>query len=126
MLEMVASPAQRKFGDDKRDTLTRQCRQCEVRALCNGGCPKDRFVLSGDGEPGHNYLCEGLFAFFSHTRPAMAQMARLYAQGKAPMEVMASVRADDAKRGPYAPCPCGSGRKFRFCHGAARAPWAPC
>lgn len=126
MLEMVASTAQRKFGDDKRDTLTRQCRQCEVRALCNGGCPKDRFVLSRDGEPGHNYLCEGLYAFFSHTRPAMAQMARLYAQGKAPMEVMASVRADDAKRGPYAPCPCGSGRKFRFCHGAARVPWAPC
>ncbi len=122
LLEMVASTAQRKFGDDKRDTLTRQCRQCEVRALCNGGCPKDRFVLSRDGEPGHNYLCEGLYAFFSHTRPAMAQMARLYAQGKAPMEVMASVRADDAKRGPYAPCPCGSGRKFRFCHGAARAP----
>lgn len=122
LLEMVASPAQRKFGDDKRDTLTRQCRQCEVRALCNGGCPKDRFVLSRDGEPGHNYLCEGLYAFFSHTRPAMAQMARLYAYGKAPMEVMASVRADDAKRGPYAPCPCGSGRKFRFCHGAARAP----
>jgi len=126
LLEMVASTAQRKFGDDKRDTLTRQCRQCEVRALCNGGCPKDRFVLSRDGEPGHNYLCEGLYAFFSHTRPAMAQMARLYAQGKAPMEVMASVRADDAKRGPYAPCPCGSGRKFRFCHGAARVPWAPC
>ncbi|MCZ7561731.1 MAG: SPASM domain-containing protein [Burkholderiaceae bacterium] len=122
LLEMVASTAQRKFGDDKRDTLTRQCRQCEVRALCNGGCPKDRFVLSRDGEPGHNYLCEGLYAFFSHTRPAMAQMARLYAQGKAPMEVMASVRADDAKRGPYAPCPCGSGRKFRFCHGAARVP----
>lgn len=51
MLEMVASTAQRKFGDDKRDTLTRQCQQCEVRAFCNGGCPKDRFVLSRDGEP---------------------------------------------------------------------------
>src|SRR5690606_30859834 len=68
MLEMVASTAQRKFGGDKRDTLTRQCQQCEVRAFCNGGCPKDRFVLSRDGEPGHNYLCEGLYAFFSHTR----------------------------------------------------------
>ncbi|MEB2353043.1 MAG: anaerobic sulfatase maturase [Burkholderiaceae bacterium] len=119
MLEMVASTAQRKFGDDKRDTLTRQCQQCEVRAFCNGGCPKDRFVLSRDGEPGHNYLCEGLYAFFSHTRAAMAQMGRLYAQGRPPMEIMASIKADDRKRGPYAPCPCGSGRKFRFCHGAA-------
>lgn len=119
MLEMVASTAQRKFGDDKRDTLTRQCQQCEVRAFCTGGCPKDRFVLSRDGEPGHNYLCEGLYAFFSHTRAAMAQMGRLYAQGRPPMEIMASIKADDRKRGPYAPCPCGSGRKFRFCHGAA-------
>lgn len=119
MLEMVASTAQRKFGGDKRDTLTRQCQQCEVRAFCNGGCPKDRFVLSRDGEPGHNYLCEGLYAFFSHTRAAMAQMGRLYAQGRPPMEIMASIKADDRKRGPYAPCPCGSGRKFRFCHGAA-------
>lgn len=119
MLEMVASTAQRNFGDDKRDTLTRQCQQCEVRAFCNGGCPKDRFVLSRDGEPGHNYLCEGLYAFFSHTRAAMAQMGRLYAQGRPPMEIMASIKADDRKRGPYAPCPCGSGRKFRFCHGAA-------
>ena len=59
MVELVASPQMRKFGDDKRDGLTQQCRQCEVRFLCNGGCPKDRFALSRDGEPGHNYLCPG-------------------------------------------------------------------
>ena len=28
------------------------------------------------------------------------------------------------KRGPYQPCPCGSGRKFRFCHGD-KAPASP-
>ena len=44
MLELVASPQQREFGDDKRDTLTKQCQACDVRTLCNGGCPKDRFV----------------------------------------------------------------------------------
>ena len=52
LIDLVASPQMRKFGDDKRDTLTKQCRQCEVRFLCNGGCPKDRFALSRDGEPG--------------------------------------------------------------------------
>ncbi len=62
MLEMVASQRQRTFGDNKRDLLTQQCQACEVRMLCNGGCPKDRFVLSRDGEPGHNYLCDGLFS----------------------------------------------------------------
>jgi uncharacterized protein len=45
-------------------------------------------------------------------------MAKLYSQGRPPAEVMAWVAAEDAKRGPYVPCPCGSGRKFRFCHGA--------
>ncbi|MCU0966040.1 MAG: anaerobic sulfatase maturase [Burkholderiaceae bacterium] len=118
MLELVASPQQRKFGLDKRDALTRQCRECEVRALCNGGCPKERFALAQDGEPGHNYLCAGLYRFFTHTRPAMQRMAQLYAGGRRPAEVMDQLRDEDRKRDAYAPCPCGSGTKFRFCHGA--------
>jgi uncharacterized protein len=117
MLKLVASPEQRKFGDDKRDTLTAQCQRCDVRALCNGGCPKDRFAQSRDGEPGQNYLCAGLELFFTHTRPAMQTMARLLQQNRAPAEVMALTAAEDAKGGPYHPCPCGSGHKFRFCHG---------
>jgi uncharacterized protein len=92
-----------------------------VRAACNGGCPKDRFVTSRDGEPGHNYLCEGLFHFFTHTRPAMRHMADLFNGGRAPAEVMAWVAAEDRKRDAYGPCPCGSGRKFRFCHGTRDA-----
>jgi uncharacterized protein len=121
MLELVASPRQRKFGLDKRDALTRQCRECEVRALCNGGCPKERFALAQDGEPGHNYLCAGLYRFFTHTRPAMQRMAQLYAGGRRPAEVMDQLRDEDRKRDAYAPCPCGSGTKFRFCHGAREA-----
>jgi uncharacterized protein len=117
MLKLVASPEQRRFGDDKRDTLTAQCRACEVRPLCHGGCPKDRFALSRDGEAGHNYLCAGLELFFKHTQPAMQVMVRLLQQGRPPAEVTAWVAAEDARRDPYAPCPCGSGRKFRFCHG---------
>ena len=117
MLEMVASAQQRKFGDDKRDTLTAQCRECKVRHLCNGGCPKDRFALSRDGEAGHNYLCAGLEQFFMHTGPTFTRMAQLIQQGHAPAEAMEWVAAEDTKRGPYRPCPCGSGKKFRFCHG---------
>jgi len=117
MLELVSSPAMRKFGNDKRDTLTKQCRECEVRPLCNGGCPKDRFALTRDGEPGHNYLCAGFELFFKHTQPAMQTMIKLLKRGRAPAEVMAWTAAEDRKRGPYRPCPCGSGRKFKFCHG---------
>ena len=121
MLKLVASPQQRKFGEDKRDTLTAQCRNCEVRALCHGGCPKDRFALSRDGEAGQNYLCAGLELFFKHTAPAMRAMAQLIQERRYPAELMAHVAAEDKKRGAYQPCPCGSGKKFRFCHGD-RAP----
>ena len=117
MLELVASPGQRKFGDNKRDTLTTQCQECKVRHLCNGGCPKDRFALSRDGQPGQNYLCPGLELFFMHTGPAFTRMAQMIQQGHAPSEIMAWVAAEDEKHGPYQPCPCGSGKKFRFCHG---------
>jgi uncharacterized protein len=117
MVELVASPQMRKFGNDKRDSLTKQCRLCEVRFLCNGGCPKDRFALSKDGEAGQNYLCPGLELFFTHTRPLMGVMGQLLKRGRAPADVMHWVKAEDLKRDPYAPCPCGNGKKFKFCHG---------
>jgi uncharacterized protein len=122
MLTLLATPQQQKFGQDKRDTLTKQCQDCKVRHLCNGGCPKDRFITSRDGEEGHNYLCAGLERFFMHTGPAFAAMAQLIQQGKAPADVMATVNAEDQHRGPYSLCPCGSGEKFRFCHGPKAAP----
>ena len=124
MAELVASPAQRKFGQDKHDTLTAQCLNCKVRPLCNGGCPKDRFALSEDGEPGQNYLCPGLYMFYTHTAPAMRMMLELLRHRRAPSEIMTAIAKDDAARGPYAPCPCGGGAKFRFCHGA-KAPPSP-
>jgi uncharacterized protein len=125
MLTLLALPQQRKFGTDKRDSLTRQCQDCKVRHLCNGGCPKDRFITLRDGEAGHNYLCAGLEAFFLHTGPTFTVMAQLLQQGRPPSEAMALVNDEDRGRGPYAPCPCGSGEKFRFCHGpkAAASPF---
>ncbi|MGA7241771.1 MAG: anaerobic sulfatase maturase [Terracidiphilus sp.] len=126
MLTLVSSPEQRRFGDNKRDSLTAQCQSCEVRQLCNGGCPKDRFVLSRDGEPGHNYLCAGLKLFFTHTRPAMQTMAQLLQQGRPPSDVMKLTAAQDNRRGRHQQCPCGSGRKFRSCHGnnSPRSPFS--
>jgi len=101
-----------------------QCQRCPVKQLCNGGCPKDRFAVSRDGDPGQNYLCPGLELFFTHTMPAMKAMARLFQGGRPPSDVMALTAAEDASRGAYDPCPCGNGQKFRFCHGN-RSPRSP-
>lgn len=88
MAELVASERQLAFGQAKLDSLTRQCRTCEVRFLCNGGCPKDRFTRASTGEANQNYLCEGLYAFFTHTGPKMQEMAALIRQGRAAPDVM--------------------------------------
>jgi uncharacterized protein len=72
---LAASPAQRAFGQAKQATLPRYCRECEVRFVCNGGCPKERFIKTPDGEAGLNYLCAGYRAFFNHIRRPMQFMA---------------------------------------------------
>ena len=118
MLDLVASPQQRKFGGDKRDTLPRFCRECPVLFACNGGCPKDRFIETPDGEPGLNYLCAGYKDFFGHTREPFSQMAALLRSGRFADEIMASYGSADAARGRNDPCTCGSGRKWKHCHGA--------
>lgn len=66
--ELATSPFQCRFGQAKRDALPGYCRRCPVLAACNGGCPKDRFVDTPDGEPGLNYLSEGYRMFFTHVR----------------------------------------------------------
>ena len=125
-LDALASlPFQRKFGDDKRDTLPRQCRECAYRFACNGGCPKHRFLTARDGEPGLNYFCESYMRFFAHTAPYMRTMADLLHRGRPAADVMTIARRErDGARsakivvGRNDLCPCGSGRKFKACCGA--------
>jgi uncharacterized protein len=71
---MAGSQAQHDFGEAKSTSLPRQCRACDVRVACNGGCPKDRLLSTVDGETGLNYLCEGYRTFFRHVREPLAQL----------------------------------------------------
>ena len=127
LIEMVGSAGQRKFGTDKRDTLPQYCLECEVKFVCNGGCPKDRILLTPDGEPGLNYLCAGFRAFFNHVRPYMNFMTNELNNRRAPANIMGYLAQQDkrvqelfAKANRNDPCPCGSGRKFKQCHGRSR------
>src|SRR4051812_7995208 len=118
MLELVASQRQRQFGLDKRDTLPKFCLECDVRFACHGGCPKDRFIETPDGDPGLNYLCAGFKDFFHHVDGPMRVMADLFARNRASAEIMDLYASEDARRGRNDPCSCGSGRKWKRCHGA--------
>ena len=86
--ELLALPQQREFGRSKRTALPRQCVECPVRWACNGGCPKDRFATTRDGEPGLNYLCAGYYGFFTHAWPAMERMAELLRRGRPASDIM--------------------------------------
>jgi uncharacterized protein len=124
LIDLVASEKQRKFGHDKKNTLPRYCRQCEVLHICNGECPKNRFIETPDGEQGLNYLCEGYKTFFKRADKPMKIMADLIRRGKLAEEVMKVMemeeKGDEAasmKPGRNDPCFCGSGLKFKKCHG---------
>ena len=97
MIELIASERQRQFGQAKFDTLLQYCRNCEVRFACNGGCPKNRFIKTPDGEAGLNYLCAGYKAFFTHIDKPMGMMADLLRQGRYADEVMELLAAEGRK-----------------------------
>jgi serine-type anaerobic sulfatase-maturating enzyme len=124
LVELVASKKQVKFGQDKKDTLPQSCKDCEFLRVCHGECPKHRFVEAPDGGTAQNYLCAGYKAFFKHADKAMRIMADLLRQNRPASEVMdilagraADPKADPTKPGRNDPCPCGSGKKFKKCHG---------
>jgi uncharacterized protein len=122
LADLVNSEQQRKFGQDKVDTLPRYCRECDVRFACNGECPKNRFSRTPDGEAGLNYLCEGYKLFFKHIDPYMKFMAEELRHERAPANVMAWVQHREAGArtrppGRNDPCVCGSGKKYKRCCG---------
>jgi uncharacterized protein len=88
MLELVTSDRQRKFGQDKFDSLPQYCRDCEVLFACYGECPRNRFIETPDGELGLNYLCAGYKRFFNHIDPTIRVMADLVRRGRYADEIM--------------------------------------
>ncbi|NQT73885.1 MAG: anaerobic sulfatase maturase [Chloroflexi bacterium] len=86
--DLVASGQQYQFGIRKRDMLPHYCQVCDVRFVCNGECPRNRFMQTPDGESGLNYLCSGYKEFFHHIDKPMRTMSNLLHQGRAPAEIM--------------------------------------
>lgn len=124
MIDLVGSERQRKFGQDKLDALPRSCRECKVFFACHGECPKNRFLTATDGEYGLNYLCDGYKAFFQHIDRPLQIMVQLIRSGFPASKVMQVLAEEPTQQeeafpkvGRNEPCPCGSGMKFKKCHG---------
>ena len=117
--ELVNSEVQRRFGEGKQKLLPHKCHSCSWLEVCNGGCPKDRFGLSEDGEPGQYYLCDGLRRFYSYAEKPLKYVIRHRKAGKSPEVIMTELREESRKKwkgiGRNDPCPCGSGLKAKNC-----------
>jgi uncharacterized protein len=124
LAELASSEQQFQFGLAKRDSLPACCYQCQVRFVCNGGCPKNRVLHTPDGEPGLNYLCEGYLDFFNYTGPAMKFILDELEANRSPANIMHFIAEQNALQQmmlaqiePDSPCPCGSGLMYKDCHG---------
>jgi uncharacterized protein len=83
--ELLNGERLHQFGHMKSETLPAYCKICEVKDMCNGECPKNRFICSPDGEKGLNYLCNGYRKFFTHCRPFIKAVADQYKKGSDPV-----------------------------------------
>lgn len=85
LAQLADGAQQTQFGQDKAHRLPDACYSCPVLFACNGGCPKHRFA-GADG--GHNHLCDGYRAYFTHVDAAMQLMADRYRRGQSPAGVI--------------------------------------
>ncbi len=92
---LMESTRQNQFGRDKQTKLPKYCRECPALFVCNGGCPKNRFSVTPDGEPGLNYLCKGYKSFFTRSADSMKFMANELHQRRAPANVMEWIKSTD-------------------------------
>ncbi len=128
LAELTGSEIQKQFGQAKLDSLPGICHNCPVRFVCNGGCPKNRFPVTPEGEDGLNWLCEGYKSFFTHIDKPMQFMAAEYQANRPAANIMRHLMQREKtlkdrfrRAGRNDPCPCGSGRKFKRCHGRSRS-----
>lgn len=121
--EIVYCEFQRNFGKLKTN-LPKECNECKYLHMCNGGCPKHRFLEINEKKNSYknNYLCKGYYMFFEHASPYFEIMAGLIRQNLPPALVMDIIKNKKPQSirdeiNPNTVCPCGSGKKYKKCCG---------
>lgn len=86
--DVFSSEGQKDFGIDKKKGMNEDCRSCNVVSMCNGGCPKHRFLSDPKGGNPRNYLCRGYKNFFSFLLPYIDLSRKLINEGRPLTELM--------------------------------------
>jgi uncharacterized protein len=115
--ELLASPIFKAFGSCKSQ-WNPACDACPWVTLCAGDCLKHRYAGSHDPRR-LSYLCSGWKRFFAHTAERFGKLANQIKRDRQ-LQNEAFEMAIPGKNnavGRNSPCPCGSGKKYKFCCG---------
>jgi len=112
---MGGSEVYRAFGRRKAQ-WNQACDSCEWVELCAGDCLKHRFRAGADLRR-LSALCAGWKLFYSHAMPGFRRLAAEIVRERRLPPNMPPARESPSRN---APCPCGSGRKFKVCCGRNR------
>jgi uncharacterized protein len=110
---LLESPLYSSFGARKR-AWNSKCAACGYLKLCAGCCPKNR---PGGDPSALSALCEGWRIFYAHTRERFEALAKSVREERKAALRMRLARSGASAPDRNAPCPCGSGRKYKKCCG---------
>ncbi|HBF39157.1 MAG TPA: anaerobic sulfatase maturase [Firmicutes bacterium] len=108
--QLLTSAQYQQFGAQKADRNP-HCSTCKYLDFCSGDCLKHRFY-GGQNHRQISWLCEGWQQFYEHALPKFEQLALKILQERDGVN-----KLPDLKLGRNEPCFCGSGRKYKKCHG---------
>lgn len=125
LTDLLNSPRQNEFGALKA-ACPEDCVGCKWLALCLGGCTKDRTRCPADR--GLSHFCRAYQMFFEHADGFLRDLAARWIERERAREeesrrAAARIAVPRYGLGPggkvprNAPCPCGSGKKFKKCCG---------
>ena len=123
LVDMLNSERQKEFGLVKRN-MPPECKECRWLTHCRGGCPKDR--QRDPADRGSNHFCKSFMKFFDRANDDLEALAQDWIEEQSlaqERERKTRQRATSRQVAPpgkvprNAPCPCGSGKKYKKCCG---------
>jgi len=111
--ELLASDVYAEFGERKSEWNAR-CEKCEVLDLCMGDCLKHRPPRGGDPHA-LSTLCAGWKRFFTHAGEDLKALAEEERSRRDAARRVQAAGPGGRRISRNAPCPCGSGRKYKQC-----------
>jgi uncharacterized protein len=113
---MAESDERARFVGQKQP-LPAECQPCEWKAVCRGGCPRNRLTLE-DGRQTPEYFCRSYKRFFSYADGRLRSLCERVISRLRYLRQSQLIEVKNRPRlGRNDPCPCGSGRKHKVCCG---------